>query len=250
MILAYRTIRPPPSPIRKARVSSRPLLACGALLASLAVTAPSAAAQADPTPPLVTASAQLTLDEVADVSGGIARGNRLLDKLEGVAEFDGTRLGAPWLAARADVGLTNGRKISGDLVSDIQGIDNIEGVRGFRIYNAWISASGSLGGVEAGVIDLNSQFDVHNVAALFVNSSFGVGPSLSHSGLNGPSIYPNSGLGAVGWLDDTDRSIRVRLGVFDGVPNDPDDPARTTFRLDDRPPSNSDVARHSKLRGW
>lgn len=231
MILAYRETGPAPSPRPKARAMVGPMGSWCALLFCPILAAQPAAAQTDPAPPLVTASAQLTLDDMADVSGGTARGNRVLDKLEGVAELDGTRIGTSWLAARADVGLTNGRKISGDLVGDIQGVDNIEGVRGFRIYNAWISASGSLVGIEAGVIDLNSQFDVHNVAALFVNSSFGVGPSLSHSGLNGPSIYPNSGLGVVGWLDDTGQSIRVRLGVFDGVPNDPDDPARTTFRL-------------------
>lgn len=128
----------------------------------------------------------------------------------------------------------NGHKISGDLVRDIQGVDNIEALDAFRIYNAWLSFSGSTSGAKVGIIDLNSEFDVHNVAAVFVNSSFGIGPEVSHSGLNGPSIYPNSGLGVVAWIDDADRDIRYRVGAFDGVPNDPNRPSRTSLSLSAR----------------
>lgn len=182
-------------------------------------------------PPTVVAGAQLTLDGLANVAGGVDRGGRVLSRLDGSLQLDGAGIGRDWLDARLDLGVMNGTRASGGLVGDIQGVDNIEGVRAFRIFNAWVGAKGGPGGIEAGVIDLNSQFDIHNVSAPFVNSSFGTGPSLSHSGLNGPSIYPNSGLGIVVWADDTGHAVRYRLGVFDGVPNDPDRPDRTTFTI-------------------
>lgn len=52
-------------------------------LALLAPTIPARAqSQNASAPPLLTANAQLTLDEIADISGGAARGSRFLDKLE------------------------------------------------------------------------------------------------------------------------------------------------------------------------
>ena len=119
--------------------------------ASLAIG--TAAAQTLPAPasaPVVTAGAQLILDGVANVAGGVRRDTQVLTRLDGYAQIDGTGFGADWLAARADIGVMNGRRVSNGLVGDIQGVDNIEGVRAFRIHNAWIWADVGPGGVEAG----------------------------------------------------------------------------------------------------
>src|SRR2546430_10479951 len=55
--------------------------------------------------------------------------------------------------------------------------------------------------------------------ALFINSSFGIGPEFAHSGLAGPSISPNT---AVGTRVDLKPSPNVvwRAAVLDGVPVD------------------------------
>ena len=47
-----------------------------------------------------------------------------------------------------------------------------------------------------GRYDLNSEFYRLQSASLFLNSSFGIGPEFSQSGLEGPSIFPNTSVGA------------------------------------------------------
>ena len=191
-----------------------------------------AMAQADAPSSPFTIDATATVDGVANVSGGDRRDARLLAKGEFRIAYDGTATPNRWLSGLFDVGVMNGKSISGAVIGDIQGVDNIEAVRAFRIFNAWIGVSGSRAGAKAGIIDFNVDFDEQTVGALFFNSSHGVGPELSHSGLNGPSIYPNSTLGLVAWLYDGDKDLKVRLGVFNGRPNDPDHPARTVVKID------------------
>jgi porin len=77
---------------------------------------------------------------------------------------------------------------------------------------------------KAGLIDLNNEFDQQTVGGLFLNSSFGIGPDLSQSGPNGPSIFPVTAPGLVlayhppGWT--------AKLGLFDAHAGDPDHPHR------------------------
>ena len=57
-------------------------------------------------------------------------------------------------------------------------------------------------------------------ASLMLNSSHGIGPDLSRSGLNGPSIYPVTATGlSVTWVKSNIWTFR--LGVFDGVAGSP-----------------------------
>ena len=77
--------------------------------------------------------------------------------------------------------------------------------------------------LRAGLIDLNSQFDSVDPASLFINSSHGIGPDLSRSGRNGPSIYPVSAPGVTVTIVPSSRWI-VRVGAFNGVPGDPGRP--------------------------
>jgi carbohydrate-selective porin OprB len=46
--------------------------------------------------------------------------------------------------------------------------------------------------VLAGLYELNSEFYRLQSAGLFLNSSFGIGPEFSQSGLEGPSIFPST----------------------------------------------------------
>jgi porin len=48
--------------------------------------------------------------------------------------------------------------------------------------------------VKIGLYDLNSEFDVIEAAALFLNPSHGIGPDFAQSGRNGPSIFPVTSL--------------------------------------------------------
>lgn len=108
-------------------------------------------------------------------------------------------------------------------MGDIQTADNLEALPMTRLFEAWIAKQ--WGGdnrsiaLRAGLIDLNSQFDSVDPASLFINSSHGIGPDLSRSGRNGPSIYPVTALGSTVTVVPSEKWT-FRLGVFDGVPGD------------------------------
>lgn len=118
-------------------------------------------------------------------------------------------------------------------IGTTQGISNVEVARSAaRIYASWIEHEfkGSGTRVLLGLYDLNSEFYLTDASALLIHPSFGIGIDFSQSGRNGPSIFPNLGLGL---------RVQQRLGsnfylqaaVIDGVPGDPQSPGRTVVRL-------------------
>jgi len=83
--------------------------------------------------------------------------------------------------------------------------------------------------VKAGLIDLNSEFDVTETGSLFLNSAHGIGPEFSQSGANGPSIFPRTATALV--VRGQSGRKHVRLGLFDAVAGSPNDPMRTVLRI-------------------
>ena len=168
-------------------------------------------------------------DVLGDVSGGLKRQARILDKADVTATWLGEDSGWPGLTLFVDGQVSDAANFSGAVVGDAQSISNLDGPAGVRLVSAWVARDfDGKGGVKAGVIDLNTEFDVQATAALFLNASFGIGPDFSQSGLNGPSIYPSTGLGFVGWWLPGDH-WSVKAGVFEGTPGDPAHPGRTQF---------------------
>jgi porin len=113
-------------------------------------------------------------------------------------------------------------------------VSNIEtGVRAVRLYEAWIEHDFAPGAsLRAGLYDLNSEFDALDASALFIGSAHGIGTDISHSGRNGPSIFPVTSLAArvsVAAAPD----LTLRAAVLDAVPGDPAHPARTAILLRD-----------------
>jgi len=176
-------------------------------------------------------SAVNVTDFFANVDGGLKRQSRLLDKLDLTAAFVGDNHEWPGLSAFIDLQATDGGNFSASVVGDAQIISNIEAPAGTRILNAWIARDfGGEGGFKIGIVDLNSEFDVQATGALFLNSSHGIGPDFSQAGVNGPSIFPATGLGTVGWLIATDH-WQIKAGVFEGTPGDPNRPGSTSLSL-------------------
>jgi porin len=166
--------------------------------------------------------------------GGVERGGAYIDNLDLVLELDAERaFGVPGLTAMAYALYNNGGQISGRRVGDTHAISNIEATRALRLYELWFDwrfgtpLSRSL---RVGLYDLNSEFDVSEVASLFINGSQGIDIDFSQAGLNGPSIFPVTSLAArlewavaEGWM--------VRGAVLDGVPGDPQRPSATVVKL-------------------
>ena len=181
--------------------------------------------------PLVDLSAINTTDLLTNVRGGLERQSRILGKLDLTATFVGDNHDRPGLSAFVDLQATNGANFSASVVGDAQVISNIEAPAGTRVLDAWVAKDfGGEGGVRAGIVDLNSEFDVQATGALFLNASHGIGPDFSQAGNNGPSIFPAPGLGVIGWLITGDH-WQVKAGIFEGTPGDPDHPGRTSLTL-------------------
>lgn len=195
----------------------------------LLLALPQAAAADDAAPPPLALAATAIGDAIAGISGGLKRGGRLLGKADLSASFAGDGLGFSGLTAFLDVQAGAGGDFSGRIIGDAQTVSNVDGSAGLRLANAWLAREfDGLGGVKAGVIDLNTEFDVQPTAALFLNSSFGIGPDFSQAGANGPSIFPATGLGLVGWWLPGDH-WQLKVGLFEGTPGNPDHPGRTSF---------------------
>lgn len=160
-------------------------------------------------------------DLIGDASGGRARGVNAINRLD-VGLSSGDRLfGIDGVHAQADVMLLRGGGFSAERSGDYQVVSNIDAPHAVRPYEVWIEAPlSSFSRVKAGLIDLNNDFDVQSVGALFLNSSFGIGPDLSQSGPNGPSIFPITAPGLEltyqppGWT--------ARFGLFDARAGDPE----------------------------
>ncbi|MDP9056699.1 MAG: carbohydrate porin [Pseudomonadota bacterium] len=185
--------------------------------------------QAPPPPPSFTSSgpfsfsAAVTADMLADVAGGISQGVKLLTKTNLAASYDGSAgngsgfLGPGW-TGQASLQYVKGGHISAANVGDVQGLDSIEAFNALRLYELWLQRqwAGGKYGVKFGFTDLNVDFDTQQVAALFLNSSDGVGAEFGHSGLNGPSIYPTTALGLSGYFKPGDPWT-LRAGVLNGL---------------------------------
>ncbi len=79
-------------------------------------------------------------------------------------------------------------------VGTTQGISNIAAPNTLKLYELWIEQNlfNNKLSVLFGTFDLNSEFDSRMTSAIFINPSHGIGADFSHTGVNGPSIYPNT----------------------------------------------------------
>ena len=181
-----------------------------------------AAAAADAPPP-ISVGVRETFDAWDNASGGLNTGTTLLNKLQISGTVQGALIGLDGLSAHVQIFRTDGHSLSGR-VGDIQTVSNIEAPHSIRLFEAWLEEKvgdeqSSLG-IRAGLMDLNAQFDSNDSASLFINSSHGIGPDISRSGRNGPSIFPVTSAGAsVSLL--LGKAWTFRVAAFDGVPGDP-----------------------------
>jgi porin len=170
-------------------------------------------------------AARYTTDLIGDVSGGERRDAHWIGRLD-VTGDTGTLFGIAGAHAYGDLFLLHGGGFSTRVVGDAQVVSNVDAPHAIRMFEAWVEAPlGSGLRTKVGWIDLNSEFDVQSVGTEFLNSSFGIAPDYSQSGLNGPSIFPVT---SPGFLMALDRGRwAVRVAVFDAVPGNPDHPHRT-----------------------
>lgn len=119
-----------------------------------------------------------------------------------------------------------------DANGDFQGASNLQATPGWNLYEAWLqkTAFDEKLSLLAGLRDVNSDFNVTDSSLVFLNSSFGMGPELSTSGMGAPSTFPVTALGARARVQPLEI-LQVQFGIFDGVPGDPKRPQQTAVRL-------------------
>ncbi|HEX7695676.1 MAG TPA: carbohydrate porin [Sphingomonas sp.] len=172
------------------------------------------------------AGLRYTTDIIGTVAGGEQERLRWMGRLDLDLDSGTGLFGVDGAHAHADIFLLHGGGFSARDVGDAQVVSNIDAPYALRPFEAWVEAPVG-GGVraKAGLIDLNSEFDVQSVGGLFLNSSFGIAPDYSQSGLNGPSIFPITAPGLVVAIEKSRWTLRT--AIFDAEPGDPVHPHRT-----------------------
>ena len=204
---------------------SRPSLAGLSALAALTSRVPAVcgqtAAGGDSGARAVIPTISYTGELVQDAAGGARRGAAFSGAAGAqVTVLLGRLVG--WHGARLFVfALGSHGGAPSDFVGDVQGVSNLEAPATVRLEEAWLQQNLLANRLSwlIGRYDLNTEFYRLQSGALFINSSFGIGPEFSHSGMAGPSIFPYT---AVGTRVDFKPSPNVvwRAAVLDGAPVD------------------------------
>lgn len=114
---------------------------------------------------------------------------------------------------------THGRTPSSEIVGDLQVSSNIESGDYTGFYEYYLNQSFGNFSFIIGQHDLNSEFIGTEYGGTFINSSFGIAPSIS---LNVPvSIYPFAAPAFITKYE-KENQFAAKLGVYDGDPGDPE----------------------------
>jgi porin len=209
---------------------SSALIATLAGLPGLAATSPPEADAPSP----YELSALYTADALWNVQGGLQEGSAYLDYIELAAGVDaGRALGLDGVSLFASVFRRNDPTFSERYVGDSLVVSNIDASSPMQFLEAWaewgFDAAGP-GSLRLGLYDLSAEFDVLDSRAIFLNSAYGTGQDIAQTGLNGPSMYPITALGArLAWAP-RDRLL-LKAAVLDGVPGDPEERGRSRLHL-------------------
>ena len=147
----------------------------------------------------LTTTLSYTGELVTNVGGGAGRGTTFPGVVGVQASLRLDRL-VGWSGARAfvlAVGTHGGAPSA--FVGDAQGVSNLEAPPARRFEEAWLQQNLFANRLSwlLGRYDVNTEFYRLQSASLFLNSSFGIGPELSQSGVGlGPSIYPSTRFGS------------------------------------------------------
>ncbi|HEY4789543.1 MAG TPA: carbohydrate porin [Bacteroidales bacterium] len=161
-------------------------------------------------------STTVTGDFVKNFDGGTKRGFTYLGKEELTFDLNTSKAGL-WKNGHLFIhGLnTHGKGPSENLTGDLQVLSNIEAGDHTGLFEFWYSQEFGKFVFLVGQNDMNKEFLGTKYTEVFLNSSFGIMPSVS---LNMPvSIYPLAGLGFLIKYR-TSQNFICKIGVYDGNP--------------------------------
>jgi porin len=240
---------------------SRSLLpACLTLCASGVEASDASDSTGDQGAPILTTTMTYDGAAIADATGGLRRSSTYIGNLHWRSLVDlGQALGLSDSRFYADVLWIHGGNPDA-FIGDATGVSNIAAPPGLQIEELWIEKNIPDADLSflVGLYDLNSEFYRVESAGLFLNSSFGIGPEFGESGIEGPSIFPRTSVGArLGWKPADD--VVARTALLDGVPLIRSDGAYRVFQngdgllavaelaLLDRPADGTEGNRRSRI---
>lgn len=157
-------------------------------------------------------------DFASNLRGGIKQGSTYLGLANLKIGFNTDEAGW-WKGGTFFVngGNTHGGRPSEYLIGDFQGVSNIEAGNLTFLYELWYKQMLKRVTVTTGLQDLNANFAVCTSGALFLNSSFGIMPSISGN-IPAP-IFPLTALGiSVQW--NVNNTMSWQSALYDGTPDD------------------------------
>jgi len=170
----------------------------------------------------------------ANLGGGVRPGGTYTSNLNLELDVDANSLlGWPDTIGYLDVLWLQGG-LPSSFIGDAQGVSNISAPNAVKLYEAWMQRNflGNHLSVLAGLYNLNSEFYTLQSAGLFLNGSFGIGPEFSQSGVEGPSVFPDTAVGVRVAFKPRDGVV-IRTAVLDGVPVDRPNGSRGVFEAGD-----------------
>lgn len=157
-------------------------------------------------------------DLVSNLTGGIKTGTTYLGLADLFLNFDTEKAGL-WKGGEFLVHGANshGGEPSANLIGDFQFVSNIEAGDHTFLYELWYKQTISKFTFFFGLQDLNAEFANSDVAALFLNSSFGI-HSVIADNLLAP-IFPLTSPGlTLNWC--TTNNLCLKMAVYKGCPID------------------------------
>lgn len=166
-------------------------------------------------------SLHMDAEGVVNLRGGIRRGAAYDNVLQLAFASDTRSLGL-WEGGRLALSMADIRsnRPSGHYIGDTQSVSNLEAAPATRLYQLWYRQRWERPQItlRAGIFDLNMEMDTTDSAALLLNASFGITPTIAVSVPT--STYPRPGTGAM--LDLDLGSWDLHGAVFQGDPADRD----------------------------
>lgn len=153
---------------------------------------------------------------VANINGGIKKGSDYLGMIDLMATFD-TEAAGLWNKGSFFVQLenTHGGTPSGTYIGDYQVVSNIENGYYTYLYQLWYNQQVNNFSFLVGLHDLNSEFLASDYAGEYINSSFGIMPSVSS---NVPvAIFPKTTLGGIVRYE-ASENLFMQAAIYDGDP--------------------------------
>lgn len=186
------------------------------------IAAPEPVSPAEKLPPFFEWEVLYKYQQMRNFHGGTQVGNAALANLDikSAINLDQFSWGKG-LKGFVDVVGNFGNQLS-QKVGDYQFSSNIDSPGMVFLYQAWVEKTvlENMFSLMMGLIEINTDFYVAPTSFLFLNSSFGLGPEFSGSGVNGSSTYPYTSLGVRAKID-LPNKVYALWAVFDGVPGDP-----------------------------